>query len=158
MAKTLFSSGVIVTSAWLNGARNIVFDGQDIDWHYNPLGLESLVTKGPSGLDSRYITLDTEQPVLSTTGIFLSGQPVSGNKVVTGAWKFGFDPNVNVTQPQNPANAPLSFLTNLKYDDANGINPATIAEKFAALLDADIITKKILVDQLDSFVADNGEY
>lgn len=157
MAKTLFSSGVIVTSAWLNGARNIVFDGQDIDWHYNPLGLDSLVTKGPTGLDSRYITLSTEQPVLSTTGIFLSGQPVSGNKVVSGSWKFGFDPLVNATEVQNPGNAPLSFLSNLKYDYANGMDPATIDDKFTALNNADLITKQILIDQFNSF-ADAGEY
>lgn len=57
MAKTIFSSGVIVTSQWLNGARQIVFDGQDLDWHYDPLDLNSLVTSGPNGLDSRYVQI-----------------------------------------------------------------------------------------------------
>lgn len=158
MAKTLFSSGVIVTSNWLNGARNIVFDGQDLDWHYNPLGLESLVTKGPSGLDSRYITLSTEQPVLSTSGIFLTGQPISGDKVVSGSWNFGFDSDVNPTVPQNFQKAPLSFLTNLKYGDANGINPSSIPQRYEALRDSDIVTKLILTEQLDALVVDNGEY
>ena len=158
MAKTIFSSGVIVTSAWLNGARHIVFDGQDLDWHYNPLGLESLVTRGPSGLDSRYITQNTEQPVLSTTGILLTGKPLSGNKVISGAWKFGLDPTLNPGESQNPANAPRSFLTNLKYDAANGVSNPSITVKFQALTDADLVTKKVLRDQLKGLVIDNGEY
>lgn len=158
MAKTQFSSGVIVTSQWLNGAQRIVFDGQDLDWHYDPLGLDSLIVKGPNGLDSRYITLDTEQPVLSTTGIFLTGQPITGNKVVSGSWNFGFDPAVNPSVAQLFSNAPLSFLTNGKYNNANGESSPTLAQKFSALSDADLITKKILVDRFDSFVVDNGEY
>lgn len=158
MAKTQFSSGVVVTSAWLNGARNIVFDGQDLDWHYNPLGLDSLVLKGPNGLDSRYITLSTEQPVLSTSGIFLTGQPISGDKVVTGHWNFGFNPDENATLSQNYNNAPGSFLTNLKYNNAAGISPASIPQKYAALSDEDLVTKKVLSDQFLAMGIDNGEY
>jgi hypothetical protein len=158
MAKTQFSSGVIVTSAWLNGAQNIVFDGQNLDWHYNPLSLDSLVTKGPNGLDSRYITLGTDQPVLSTNGILITGQPISGSKVVTGAWNFGFDPSENPQQPQNLENAPRAYLTNIKYEDANGVSPASIPQKYSSLGDYDIITKKIMTDQFDAMVVDDGEY
>lgn len=158
MAKTLFSSGVIVTSEWLNGARNIVFDGQDLDWHYNPLGLNSLVTVGPDGLDGRYITLNTDQPGLSSSGEFLTGQPISGGKVVTGSWTFGFNPTENPSLTQDYDNAPQSHLTNLKYENANGIDPASITQKFAALSDSDLITKKILVEYLSTLVVDNGEY
>lgn len=154
MAKTQFSSGVIVTSQWLNGAQQIYFDGQDLDWHYDPLGLNSLITTGPNGLDSRYVTLNTEQPVLSTSGILLSGFPITGNKVVTGAWNFGFNPIQNPSVFQNYENAPRSYLTNLKYD-AVGYN---------SLVDSDIITKKILVEQGGGGGGDccgdvdNGEY
>lgn len=161
MAKTKFSSGVIVTSAWLNGSQNIVFDGQDLDWHYNPLGLDSLVTKGPNGLDSRYITLGTEQPSLSTTGIYLTGQPISGDKVVTGKWNFGFNPENNPSIIQDYDNAPRSYLTNLKYDNANGIPYPSQAQKLAALVESDLVTKKILTDVAFSatvLVVDDGTY
>jgi hypothetical protein len=158
MAKTLFSSGVVVTSEWLNGARNIVFDGQDLDWHYDPLGLDDLEKTGPTGLDSRYVTLTTEQPTLSGTGLLLSGTPVSGSKVVTGYWGFGFDPASNPTLTQNYNKAPRSFLTNLKYSNANGISPSSASQKFAALADADLVTKKVLSDQLNALVVDNGTY
>lgn len=158
MAKTTFSSGVIVTSKFLNGFQNIYFDGQDLDHHYDPLGLDSLITKGPNGLDSRYVTLDTEQPVMSTTGILLTGQPISGDKVVSGAWHFGFNPIQNPTLPQNFLNAPLSFLTNLKYENAGGISPSTIPQRYGALDDSDLITKQILTEQFDDLVIDNGEY
>lgn len=161
MAKTKFSSGVIVTSAWLNGSQDIVFDGQDLDWHYNPLGLDSLVTKGPNGLDSRYITLGTEQPSLSTTGIYLTGQPISGDKVVTGGWNFGFDPDNNPSIIQNFYKAPKSYLTNLKYDNANGIPLPSQAQKLAALAESDLVTKKILTDVAFSttvLVVDDGTY
>lgn len=158
MAKTTFSSGVIVTSAWLNGAQNIVFDGQDLDWHYNPLGLDSLITKGPNGLDTRYVTLGTDQPSLSTTGIFLTGQPISGDKVVTGLWSFGYNPTSNPGIIQDYENAPNSFLTNLKYDNANGIPLPSRAQKLAALEDFDLITKKVLTDALLDLEVDGGIY
>jgi len=160
MAKTFFSPGVIVTSKWLNGSRQIYFDGQDLDWHYDPLGLKSLVTTGPDGLDNRYITLSTSQPTLSGSGSFITGQPISGGKVVSGYWNFGFDPIENPLEPQNFENSPRSYLTNLKYDDANGVTipPPTIADKFAALQDSDLITKKVLSDQFQNLVVDNGTY
>ena len=163
MAKTTFSSGVIVTSQWLNGAQQIYFDGQDLDWHYQPLGLNSLVRTGPNGLDSAYVTLGTDQPELDAAGKFLSGLPVSGSKVVTGLWNCGYDQNPILGNPANViANAPKSFTTNDKYNNANGIPSPTIPQKFAALVDADLVTKLTLLDQienlLESLEIDNGYY
>jgi hypothetical protein len=135
MAKTTFSSGVIVTSAWLNGAQQIYFDGQDLDWHYAPLGLNSLIQGGPNGLDSRYITLSTEQPTLAANGEYLSGLAISGGKVVTGLWNFGYDSSL-VDNPTNVLqNAPKSFTTNDKYENANGVLNPSIAQKLNALQD-----------------------
>lgn len=157
--KTTFSSGVIVTSEWLNGAKRIHFDGQDLDWHYDPLGLDSLVLKGPSGLDSRYVTLSTNQPNLSPAGFLVSGQPLGGDKVSTGRWDFGLDPSVNPDFDQeNGSKAPRSFSTNIKYSYANGINPSSIPQKFSALSDSDLITKRILLDQFVGLVIDNGTF
>ena len=162
MAKTTFSSGVIVTSAWLNGAQQIYFDGQDLDWHYAPLGLNSLVRTGPDGLDSAYVTLTTNQPELTSTGLFTSGAPISGDKVITGLWNFGYDPLV-VGNPANiRANAPKSFTTNDKYNYAGGFPSPTIPQKFNALDNADLVTKQVLqqwVDYLlETLEIDNGVY
>lgn len=159
--KTTFSSGVIVTSAWLNGAQQIYFDGQNIDWHFNPLGLNSLITSGVNGLDARYITLGTDQPSL-TAGLYVSGSPISGGKVVTGLWNFGYDTAI-VSNPTNTAaNAPKSYTTVQKYLDAGGILTPTIAQKYGALSDEDLITKVVLTDQVDSLLdnleIDNGYY
>jgi hypothetical protein len=158
MAKTIFSSGVIVTSEWLNGARNITFDGQDLDWHYNPLGLSSLQVSGPDGLDSRYLTLYTDQPNLSTTGVLVSGRAISGNKVVTGQWTFGYEPAQNPNEEQNHNNSPKSYLTNIKYQNANGIPTPSYSQKFAALQDPDIVTKLVLRELVDNLVLDDGTY
>jgi len=161
MAKTTFSSGVIVTSAWLNGARQIYFDGQDLDWHYDPLGLNSLVQTGPNGLDSRYITLATDQPNTTPSGGFVSGTAISGSKVVTGVWNFGY-PSGGATQ-NTMANAPKSYTTNDKYNNPVGVPfPATIPQKFAGLENEDLVTKEVLSDQifnlLSSLSIDNGYY
>jgi hypothetical protein len=158
--KTTFSSGVIVTSQWLNGAKQISFDGQDLDWHYPPLGLNSFITAGPNGLDSRYVTLATSQPNLDGD-VFQSGFTISGTKVVSGVWNFGFS-----SATGNPENirdyAPKSYTTNDKYNYAAGISPSTIPQKFDALQNEDLITKLVLKDQIDylleSFVIDNGWY
>jgi hypothetical protein len=163
MAKTTFSSGVIVTSQWLNGAQQIYFDGQDLDWHYPPLGLNSLTRTGPNGLDLAYVTLGTDQPTLDTSGKFLSGIPISGTKVVTGVWNFGYDPDPILGNPANTiANAPRSYTTNDKYNNANGIPTPTVPQKFAALVDADVVTKLVLVDQVENLLEtleiDNGVY
>jgi len=160
--KTTFSSGVIVTSAWLNGAQQIFFDGQDLDWHYAPLGLNSLVRTGPNGLDSAYVTLATSQPELSAGGALLSGSPVSGSKVISGLWNFGYDPLV-VGNPTNViANAPKSYTTNDKYDNAGGVVSPSVSQKYAALGDPDLLTKLILTEKLDDLLEnleiDNGIY
>jgi hypothetical protein len=156
MAKTTFSSGVIVTSQWLNGAQQIYFDGQDLDWHYPPLGLNSLVRTGPNGLDSAYVTLTTEQPELDNTGLLVSGAPISGGKVVTGLWNFGYDPLV-VGNPTNIRdNAPKSYTTNDKYDYANGFPTPTVQQKFDSLDSADLITKEVL-DQWVNYLFENLE-
>lgn len=156
--KTTFSTGVVVTSEWLNGAKRIFFDGQDLDWHYNPLGLESLVLRGPNGIDSRYVTLGTDQPNLAPNGTYISGLPLSGNKVVTGSWSFGYDPALNPSIEQSTNSAPTSYLTNFKYDYANAIPLPSITQKYAALSNTDLITKKVLSDQFNDLVIDNGTY
>jgi len=163
MAKTTFSSGVIVTSQWLNGAQQIYFDGQDLDWHYPPLGLNSLIRTGPNGLDLAYVTLGTDQPTLDNAGTFIAGIPISGSKVVTGLWNYGYDPDPALSNPPNIiVNAPKSYTTNDKYDDANGVVSPTIPQKYAALDDADLITKKVLKEQteylLETLEIDNGYY
>ena len=154
--KTTFSSGVIVTSSWLNGAQQIYFDGQDLDWHYPPLGLNSLVRTGPNGLDSAYVTLTTDQPELDANGLLISGAPISGSKTVTGVWNFGYDP----LQVGNPANirdnAPKSYTTNDKYEYANGIPTPDAQQKFDSLDSADIVTKEVL-DQWVNYLFENLE-
>lgn len=161
MAKTTFSSGVIVTSQWLNGAQQIYFDGQDLDWHYNPLGLSSLVLSGPDGLDNRYVTLGTAQPE-TAAGVYVSGFPISGSKVVTGPWSYGYDPLLIGNPPNTIANAPKSFTTNDKYDNANGISPSTPAQRWGALDPEDLITKKAVAEWVASLLEDleidNGYY
>lgn len=162
MAKTTFSSGVIVTSQWLNGAQQIYFDGQDLDWHYAPLGLNSLVRTGPNGLDSAYVTLTTDQPELDSNGLLLNGTPISGNKVVTGVWNFGYDP-LQVGNPVNVRNnAPKSYTTNDKYNYAGGAPTPTEAQKFLGLENADLITKEVLETWVtylfDTLQIDNGVY
>ena len=162
MAKTTFSSGVIVTSAWLNGAQQIYFDGQDLDWHYAPLGLNSLVRSGPNGLDSGYVSLAGEQPQLDPNGALISGIPISGGKVVTGLWSFGYDPLV-VGNPVNVrANAPKSFTTNDKYNYAGGVPAPNPAQRFAGLDSSDLVTKRVLQDWVEylfeTLELDNGIY
>ena len=162
MSKTTFSSGVIVTSQFLNGFQQIYFDGQDLDHHYPPLGLNSLVRTGPNGLDSAYVTLTTDQPELDSNGLLISGAPVSGNKVVTGMWNFGYDP-LQVGNPANiRENAPKSYTTNDKYNYAGGAPTPTVPQKFNALDNADIVTKEVLeawVTYLfDTLEIDNGVY
>ena len=162
MAKTTFSSGVIVTSQWLNGAQQIYFDNQDLDWHYPQLGLNSLITAGPNGLDSAYVTLDTEQPTLNNTGLYVSGSPISGSKVVVGPWQFGYNQSI-VGNPVNiDAYAPKSYTTNSKYEEANGIPTPSIPQKFAALASEDLVTKQVIEEQIQYYIEnleiDNGIY
>ena len=160
--KTTFSSGVIVTSQWLNGAQQIYFDGQDLDWHYNPLGLNSLVRTGPNGLESAFVSLDTDQPNLNTTGLYISGYTITGTKVVSGVWNFGFDSTVPGNPANSIANAPRSYTTNDKYNNAGGSPTPTVPQKFAALGNPDIVTKLVLEELieyiLDNLEIDNGVY
>jgi hypothetical protein len=160
--KTTFSSGVIVTSQWLNGAQQIYFDGQDLDWHYAPLGLNSLVRTGPNGLDSAYVSLDTDQPELTPSGAYISGIPISGTKVVSGVWNFGYDPLI-VGNPANILeNAPKSFTTNDKYNYAGGTPLPTVPDKFNSLESADLVTKEVLSQWVEYIIEtleiDNGVY
>jgi hypothetical protein len=162
MAKTTFSSGVIVTSQWLNGAQQIYFDGQDLDWHYAPLGLNSLVRTGPNGLDSAYVTLDTNQPEISAAGLYISGAGLTGTKIVEGVWNFGYDP-AQVGNPVNTiANAPKSYTTNDKYNYANGALTPTVPQKFTSLDAADLVTKEVMETWveylLETLEIDNGVY
>jgi hypothetical protein len=162
MAKTTFSSGVIVTSQWLNGAQQIYFDGQDLDWHYAPLGLNSLVRTGPNGLDSAYVTLDTNQPEISAAGLYISGAGLTGTKIVEGIWNFGYDP-AQVGNPANTiANAPKSYTTNDKYNYANGALTPTVPQKFTSLDAADLVTKEVMETWveylLETLEIDNGVY
>jgi hypothetical protein len=113
-------------------------------------------------LDSQFVTLGTAQPTVDGSGLYISGTPISGDKVVTGIWNFGYDSTV-VGNPVNVlAYAPKSYTTNDKYNYANGIPTPSIPQKFAALDDANLITKVVLVDQiseiLDSLEIDNGVY
>ena len=158
MAKTTFSSGVIVTSQWLNGSKQIYFDGQDLDWHYPPLGLDSLQFSGANGVDSRYVTLAGEQ-----SGCF-NTPPISGAKTVTGPWAFGYAQaegascfDLGVPQ-NNPFNAPLSFTTNTKFEYAGGTASPTFDQKFSSMEDADLVTILMLKERLNNLYIDNGFY
>ena len=105
---------------------------------------------GPNGLDSRYVTLAGEQSGEYNT------PTVSGNKTITGAFNFGFNPVSG--QDNNPTIAPQSYQTNTKFNFAGGaINPS-FDQKFSSLLNSDLITKEILVGRLASLYIDNGFY
>jgi len=160
--KTTFSSGVIVTSQFLNGFQQIYFDGQDLDQHYAPLGLNSLVQTGPNGLDSAYVSLTNDQPTLDATGLYVTGFSISGSKVVSGVWNFGYDSAVAGNPANTIANAPTSYTTNDKYNNAGGAVLPTVPQKFAALGDPDIVTKLVLEDVteyiVDNLEIDNGLY
>ena len=141
MAKTLFGPGVIVTSKWLNGARQIYFDGLDIDWHYPPINLSDINTDGNEGLDGRYVTLNTDQVV--------GDDPCTGNKSFIGQIYFG-GPGLG-----SNVLAPKSFSSLNKFNrDGTGVPFAT---KIANLDDEDIITKAMLTEQVADFpIIDEG--
>lgn len=143
MAKTLFGPGVIVTSEWLNGARNISFDGSDTDWHYPPINANDVQRGGESGLDGVYITLGTDQNY--------GDNPVTGSKSFMGLVQFGDETNTN------PYNAPLSWNTNAKY--SQGGDSQNFLVKYSQLDDSDVITKKVLSDRISNFpVVDEGTF
>lgn len=65
MSKTVFGSGSIVTSQWLNGAQKIYFDGLEEDWHMEPLDVEDMDTSDTNnGLGTKLVTLDTRQTII----------------------------------------------------------------------------------------------
>lgn len=65
MAKTTFSSGVVISSKFLNGAQQIHFDGLDEDWHYPPLTFDQVKLSGEGGFDQAFVTLATSQNVVA---------------------------------------------------------------------------------------------
>lgn len=141
MAKTLFGPGVIVTSQWLNGAREISFDGADADWHYAPINQNDIQRGGNSGLDSVYVTLETDQSYGST--------PVTGRKSFMGLVQFGDQVNTN------GLSAPLSWNTNAKFNQGGAQQSFLV--KYAQLDGPDLVTKEILNERINNFpIVDEG--
>lgn len=141
--KTTFGPGVIVTSKWLNGAREIYFDGQDLDWHFPPINLGDVQRGGTEGLDGAYVTTSTDQT--------FGGTPITGRKSFMGFVAFGDQVN------SNPDNAPVSWTTLAKFNQG-GANQNFTA-KFANLKPEDIITKDILDEQVQNFpIIDEGAF
>ena len=138
MAKTTFGPGVIVTSKWLNGAKSIKFDGQDVDWHYPQLNIEDIQRGGAQGLNAAYVTIDTDQTFI--------GVPVTGAKSFLAKIEFG-DKLLGVG-----VSAPKSWHTIAKFDSGS-----TFSQRMGNLEDEDIITKKVLTEQIDNFpIVDEG--
>lgn len=111
MAKTLFGPGVIVTSQWLNGARELKFDGADKDWHFAPINRNDIQRGGVNGLDRVYVTLDTDQ----SYGV----APITGRKSFMGEVQFGDQTNAN------PSYSPLFWTTNAKYNQGGRIRTSS---------------------------------
>lgn len=128
MAKTTFGSGVVITSKFLNGAKEIRFDGADQDWHYQPLNVNDIQKSGDLGLDSRYLTRTTEQII-------------SGKKTTLAPFHFGVeDECINCA-----AVAPKSFSTNHKWFGGTEVGAISRLEN------EDIITKMVLEGRLINF-------
>jgi len=141
MSKTVFGPGVIVTSQWLNGAREISFDGADADWHYAPVNRNDIQRGGNSGLDTVYVTLETDQSYGSV--------PIVGRKSFMNLVQFGDQVNTN------SLSAPLSWNTNAKFNQ--GGSQQSFLIKYAQLDQPDLITKEILSGRIDNFpVVDEG--
>jgi len=141
--KTQFGPGVIVTSKWLNGAREIYFDGADLDWHYPPISIGDVQRGGNTGLDTAYVTVGTDQTI--------GGVPITGNKSFMGFVAFGDATN------SNPANAPASWTTIAKFNQG-GANQ-NFSTKFANLNPEDLITKNVLDEQVNNFpIIDEGSF
>ena len=83
MAKTVFSSGVVITSKWLNGSQSISFDGADEDWHYPPLTANDIKISGEGGFDSAFVTLGTTQTIDSVK-VFSNRVDFDGTEVTGG--------------------------------------------------------------------------
>ena len=96
MPKTIFSSAVRVTSKWLNGSRDIRFDGLDEDWHYPPLTVDSIQLTGEGGFDQDLVTVATPQTV-SGSKVWTGSHSYSGSLDAAGqqtAWELAPDKEV----------------------------------------------------------------
>lgn len=143
MAKTTFGPGVIVTSKFLNGAQNIYFDGQNLDWHYPPINSGDLQRGGTAGIDNVYVTVATEQT--------FSGVPITGNKSFMGRVNFGDSVS------SSPLAAPASYSTNTKFNQGGATQTFTV--KYANLSSADVLTKEVMTQQIANFpIIDQGTF
>ena len=143
MAKTTFGPGVIVTSKFLNGAQNIYFDGQNLDWHYPPINSGDIQRGGSAGVDNVYVTVSTDQT--------FGGVPITGNKSFMGRITFGDSLSASALA------APASFSTNAKFNVGGATQ--TFTAKYANLSVADVLTKEILTQQIANFpIIDQGTF
>ena len=143
MAKTTFGPGVIVTSKFLNGAQNIYFDGQNLDWHYPPINSGDIQRGGSAGVDNVYVTVATDQT--------FGGVPITGNKSFMGRITFGDSLSASALA------APASFSTNAKFNVGGATQ--TFTAKYANLSVADVLTKEILTQQITNFpIIDQGTF
>lgn len=135
--KTTFGPGVIVTSKWLNGAKQLHFDGLDQDWHYSPINRSDIQRGGEDGLDNVFVTMKTDQEYRATGGI-------TGRKSFMSQVQFGD------TLSATGQLAPLSWSTNAKFHIGGS---ALFSEKYANLQGEDLITKEILNEYNSNFPA-----
>ncbi len=143
MAKTTFGPGVIVTSKFLNGAQNIYFDGQNLDWHYPPINSGDIQRGGSAGVDNVYVTVSTDQT--------FGGVPITGNKTFMSRVTFGDSLSASALA------APASFSTNAKFNVGGATQ--TFTAKYANLSVADVLTKEILTQQIANFpIIDQGTF
>jgi hypothetical protein len=133
--KTVYGPGVVVTSQWLNGARELKFDGADLDWHFAPISANDIQRGGVNGIDSVYMTLQTDQSFGSV--------PVTGRKSFMGLVQFGDQTNTN------GRSAPLLWNTNAKFNQGGPQQSFLI--KYAQLEGADAITKEVLNERINNF-------
>ena len=143
MSKTTFGPGVIVTSKFLNGAQNIYFDGQQLDWHYPPINSGDIQRGGSAGVDNVYVTVSTDQT--------FGGVPITGNKTFMSRVTFGDSLSASALA------APASFSTNAKFNVGGATQ--TFSAKYANLSVADVLTKEILTQQIANFpIIDQGTF
>lgn len=141
--KTVFGPGVIVTSKFLNGFREIHFDGADLDHHYDPISKKDIQRGGEEGLDNVYVTLATEQ----TAG----NSPIIGNKSFLGLVEFGS------ATASTSFSAPKSWSTNTKFNGGGASQNFTL--KYSNIEEEDLVTKHILQQRIDNFPAiDEGRF